>query len=114
MTSSLFLNPVTSDELVKLMSSLKSSNAQGWDGISINIVKKSYPNCINVLLHVISLSKAILSKEMKIANVIPLYKNDNNMMVNNYRPISILLVFSKLLERLMYNRLISFIINTNY
>ena len=46
---------------------------------------------------------------MKIAKVIPLYKNDNNMMVNNDRPISILPVFSKLLERLMYNRLISFI-----
>ena len=46
---------------------------------------------------------------MKIAKVIPLYKNDNNMMVNSYRPISLLPVFSKLLERLMYNRLISLI-----
>ena len=110
-TNSLLLNPVTSDELVRLISSLKSSNAQGWDGILISIVKKTYSNCINVLLHVISLSfsKGIFPKEMKIAKVIPLYKNDNNMMVNNYRPISILPVFSKLLERLMYNRLISFI-----
>ena len=112
-TNSLVLNSVTSDQLVKLISSNheQSSNAQEWDGISINIVKKTYPNCINVLLHVISLSfsKGILPKEMKIAKVIPLYKNDNNMMVDNYRPISILPVFSTLLERLMYNRLISFI-----
>ena len=79
--------------------------------VSINIVKKIYSNCINVLLHVISLLflKGIFPKEMKIAKVIPLYKNDNNMTVYNYRPISILPVFSKLLERLMYNRLISFI-----
>ena len=107
-TNSLFLNPVTSDELVKLISSLKSANAQGWDGILINI---AYSNCINVLLNVISLSfsKGIFAKEMKIAKVIPLYKNDNNMLVNNYRPIAILPVFPKLLERLMYNRLISFI-----
>ena len=78
MTNSLFLNPVTSDELVKLISSLKSSNAQGWDGVSIIIGKKIYSNCISVLLHVISLSflKGIFSKEMKIAKVIPLYKND--------------------------------------
>ena len=46
---------------------------------------------------------------MKIAKVIPLYKIDKNMMVNNYRPISILPVLSNFLERLMYNRLISFI-----
>ena len=45
---------------------------------------------------------------MKIAKVIPLYKNDNNMMINNYRQLAILPVLSKLLERLMYNRLISF------
>ena len=91
-TNSLFLNPVTSDELVKLISSLKASNAQGWDGISINIVKKTYLNCINVLLHIISLSfsKRIFHKEMKIAKGIPLYKSDNNMMVNYYRPMSIL------------------------
>ena len=41
-TNSLFLNPVTSDELVKLIESLKSSNARGWDGISIKIVTKKH------------------------------------------------------------------------
>ena len=46
-------------------------------------------------------------KEMKKAKVNPLYKNGNTMMVNSYRHISIFPVFSKLLERLMYNRLIN-------
>ena len=52
---------------------MKSSNAQEWDSISINIGKKTYSNCINVLLHAISLSfsKGIFLKEMKIAIVIP-------------------------------------------
>ena len=111
MSNSFFLDPVTSDEIIKLILSLKTSNAQGWDGIAVNIVKKSYHNCIDILTHVIhlSFSKGVFPSEMKTAKVIPLYKNDNNMVVNNYRPISILPVFSKLLERLMYNRLISFI-----
>ena len=56
-----------------------------------------------------SFSKGIFPKEMKIAKAIPLHKNDNNMMVDNYRPLSILPVFSKLFQRLMYNMLISFI-----
>ena len=47
--------------------------------------------------------------EMKIANVIPIFKSGDDMVFSNYRPVSVLPVFSKLLERLMYNRLICFI-----
>ena len=39
----------------------------------------------------------------------PLYKSDNKLLINNYRPVSILPLFSKILERLMYNRLLQFI-----
>ena len=84
-----------SDELIKLVLSLKSSNAQGCDVISINIGKKSHRNCIKVLLHVIrlSFSKGKFPEEMKIANVIPVHKNNNGMMFNNSLKISILLYF---------------------
>ena len=41
---------------------------------------------------------------MKIAKIKPLFKSGETDLVNNYRPISILPVFSKLLERIMYNR----------
>ena len=44
---------------------------------------------------------------MKIAKVKPLFKSDEREIVSNYRPISILPVFSKLLERIMYNRIYS-------
>ena len=103
----MFLDPVTNDEIIKLIISLKTSNAEGWDGIAVNSVKKSYHNCIDILTHVIhlSFSKGVFPSDMKTAKVIPLYKNDHNMVVNNYY----FAVFSKLLERLMYNRLISFI-----
>ena len=47
--------------------------------------------------------------EMKIANVVPILKSGDDMVFSNYRPVSDLPVFSKLLERLMYNRLICFI-----
>ena len=46
---------------------------------------------------------------MTIAKVIPLFKSGDTSLVSNYRPISILPLFSKIIERLMYNRLISFI-----
>ena len=46
---------------------------------------------------------------MKIAKVLPLFKSGEKTKISNYRPISILPVFSKLLERLMYNRILLFI-----
>ena len=46
---------------------------------------------------------------MKIAKVRPLYKKGERHEVSNYRPIAVLPVFSKILEKLVYNRLISFV-----
>ena len=45
----------------------------------------------------------------KIARVIPIYKRGNSIMLNNYRPVSVLALLSKIFERIMYNRLIEFI-----
>ena len=51
----------------------------------------------------------LLIKNLKLAIVTPIFKADENNKFKNYRPISVLSCFSKLLEKLMYNRLISFI-----
>ena len=56
-----------------------------------------------------SFSSGLFPSELKIANVVPIFKSGDEMVFSNYRPVSVLPVFSKLLERLMYNRLISFI-----
>ena len=63
------------------------------------------------LTHICNLSfqKGVFPTELKIANVVPIYKSGDEMIFTNYRPVSVLPVFSKLLERLMYNRLIGFI-----
>ena len=42
------------------------------------------------------------------AKVIPVFKGGNNLDVNNYRPISVLPVFSKILEKAIFNRLYNF------
>ena len=44
-------------------------------------------------------------RELKVANVILLFKAGNIMSVNNYRPVSILPVLSKIFEKLVFNRL---------
>ena len=59
------------------------------------------------LLHVCnkSLSCGIFPAELKIGKVVPIYKSGDIMRFINYRPVSILPVLSKVLERLVYNRL---------
>ena len=61
--------------------------------------------------HVFNLSteEGVFPKELKIARVIPLFKFDNCMLVIKYRPVSVLQLFSKILEKIMYNRILAFI-----
>ena len=51
--------------------------------------------------------------KLKIAKVVPVFKSEDKTLLNNYRPISILPVFSKIFERLMYNRLLKHLDNNN-
>ena len=76
---------------------------------------KSIKDCIKIpLTHIRNLSfvNGIFLSGLKRANVVPLFKSGEDFVFTNYRPVSILLVFSKLIEGLMYNRLFDFI-NTN-
>ena len=107
---SLFLEPVTEAEIRRLIMSLESS-APGYDNIRSSILKMSLPfiytplTCISNL----SLQEGVFPDELKIAKVIPLLKNDDPELFNNYRPVSLLCTVSKVFERIMYNRLLSFL-----
>ena len=107
---SMFATPVLSDEVKTIIMSINNSSP-GWDGINVKIVKQTCDLFLDALTHILNLSlvQGVFPNELKIAQVIPLYKGDNNMYINNYRPISILPVFSKVFEKVMYNRLFDFV-----
>ena len=54
------------------------------------------------------IEKGIFTDQIKIAKVPPLFKKGDNALMDNYRPISVLPSFSKILERIICNRLYSF------
>lgn len=56
----------------------------------------------------LSILQGVFPEELKRANVIPLYKNDDPMLFNNYRPVSLLCVLSKVLEKIMYTRVLEY------
>ena len=60
-----------------------------------------------------SLLKGIFPDELKIAKVTPIFKTGEYTSLSNYRPISFLPCFSKILEKIMYNRLYQHLQNNN-
>ena len=58
----------------------------------------------------LSFASGVVPSELKLAKVVPIYKSGKSDTFTNYRPISVLCVFSKIYERLMYNRLINFLL----
>ena len=106
----IYLEPVTENEVENIIINLKNSSP-GWDDFTAKIVKLSYPSFIIPLTYIcnLSLSSGIVPNDLKIAKVIPIFKSKERNCINNYRPVSVLPVFSKILERLVYNRLLKFI-----
>ena len=94
-------------EFVKAFKTIKRNKDIGCDGLNGNIIIDVYDS-INVILFKIfkaSLEEAVFPEKLKIAKVIPVFKKGDKENASNYRPISILPVFSKVLERIMYNHL---------
>ena len=109
--NSLYLFPVTTLEIEDIISNLNSSKATGPFSIPTHLLKL-LRTCISTPLEIIynaSLSSGCVPDQFKIATVIPVYKKDATTCMNNYRPISLLSVFNKILEKLMHRRLIAFI-----
>ena len=101
---------VTEEEICKIIRNSKDS-AAGWDDLRPRIMKL-IQNCIkSPLAHICNRSfmTGILPSELKIANVVPVFKSGDDMVFSNYRPVFLLPVLSKIIGRLMYNRLILYI-----
>ena len=109
--SSFFLNPITENELEVELKNMKSNKSCGCDGIKTNIAKLIAKEISKPLTHIFNLtfSTGIISDNLKVALITPIFKGNDAMKFENYRPISVLVCFSKLLERLMINRLSRFI-----
>ena len=97
-----------------VISKLKDG-APGRDGILPKHLKCISESIAYPLSKIANLSpeEGVFPTELKIAIVSPLYKAKDPMFFNNYRPISLLSVFSKIIERPMYNRLLKFIDKNN-
>jgi hypothetical protein len=94
---------------------LKGKHTAGYDDIPESLVKQCIQLIKGPLTHIynVSLNSGVFPNEWKTAKVKPLYKKGARYDIQNYRSISIISVFAKLLERLMFNKLIPFLFKNN-
>ena len=99
---SMFLEPITIDEIETEITNMKQNKSPGYDNISSKIIKLTAKNISESLTHILNTTflTGIIPDKLKIALVTPIFKTNENTKFKNYRPISVLSCFPKLLEKL--------------
>ena len=107
---SLFLTPASENEVKRVIANL-NDGSPGKDGVTAKTLKTVSDAMATPITHLANLSftQGLILKDLKNALVCPIYKAKDPMVFSNYRPISLLSIYSKILERLMYDRLLEFL-----
>jgi len=110
-SNSIYVEEVTVCEILNLITSLKSNKSSGPDGISCRLIKENAYLLCEPLCYIynLSLSSGVVPEKFKLAKVVPIYKKGAITQTCNYRPISLLNIFNKLLEKVVYHRLFTFL-----
>lgn len=110
-TSSLFLYPTDVPEIKKFIKELKVNKAPGKDGITPKIIKDLEEYISKPLCYIFNkvLETGVYPSPFKEAIIKPLYKSGDKNLIENYRPISIISNFGKLLEKIIKVRLVNYL-----
>jgi hypothetical protein len=103
-TNNIFIRHIDTEEVFKAIKSIKTKRSVGPDGIPAYIVKGCADIITPTLSHLfnVSLKTGVFPNKWKTAKVCPIFKNGDRNDVKNYRPVSILSIFSKIFECIIY------------
>lgn len=109
--SSFVLLDTDPTEVDRILTGLDSNSAPGWDGISTKFLKMSRAFIVPLICSLANLCfhKGIFPKALKRSIVTPVFKGEDKTDVNNYRPVSLLTSISKIVEKLLNNRLMGYL-----
>ena len=101
------------DDIISHIRGLNPNKAHGWDGITIRTIQI----CDDTLVTPLSIiytkyaKKGVFPKLWKMANIVPVYKKDSKQLLVNYRSISLLPIFQKMFEKILFNNLYPYLIS---
>ena len=103
--------PTTPCDIIAIISSFTSKASSGHDGVSSKLVKDlkyalSFP--LSIIINN-SLAMGLVPNMAKLAKIIPIHKAKDKKDISNYRPISLLPVISKILEKVVHKNVYTFL-----
>ena len=110
-TRSFFLHPTDPGEILKIIDSFSAYKSPGPDKIASKFLKIGAP-ALSIILSILindCFSQGVFPNSLKIARVVAIFKEGLPDLCLNYRPISIISVLSKLIEKLTYKRLVKYL-----
>ena len=108
---SIFINPITETELLNYISKLNPSSSTKSNSPPIKFIKLSATVIAPFLVEIFNtcISEGVFPSSLKSAEIVPIFKKGDKNKINNWRPISLLSPFSKILEHHLYNQINKFI-----
>ena len=102
---------ITDDKALKCIHDIARNKVTGLDQIPASFIKDSIEYIVKPLTHIFNASsrKGKISGAWKRARVTPIHKGDDRANPCNYRPISVLPVLSKVLEKLVFNQVYEYL-----
>ena len=109
--ASIFLQKILESEIWKLIQELDTSKSVGIDEIPPKVLKWGAQTFVPLLtkLFNVCINEGIYPDSLKLARVVPVFKDGNKNDVTSYRPISILSQFNRIFEKLLRDRLYNFL-----
>ena len=106
---------ITDDKILRVIRSLNANKAHGCDDISVRMVKFCDSALVLPLKLIFCncLSRGVFPEMWKSANVVPVHKKNEKNIKENYRPISLLPIFGKILEKLIFDSMYSHLTKNN-
>ena len=101
---------IKEDDILLIIKNLKVNKAHRWDQLSIRMIK-ACSNSISFPLKLIfksMINEGVFPEDWKKSSVVPIHKKESKNLIKNFRPISLLPIFSKVFQRLVFNALFNF------
>ena len=100
------------NEILKIIRALNVHKAHGHDDISIRMIQICDRTLLKPLIIIFqnSVKYSYYQDISKRSNVIPVHKKSDKQLVKNYRPISLLPIFGKFFEKIIFNKIYRFLL----
>lgn len=109
--NSMQLYPTDTEEIKRIITSLKPNKSPGIDNIRAEVLKQIQNEIAEPLVYIInkSFNRGYFPKSLKIGLIKPMYKGESNIELVNYRPISLITNIAKIFEKTIKYRLLHFL-----